>query len=419
MLKQLFFALALIILVGILSFGYQYRSFFSASSSSDERAYSLADSADQAQDALLDKRVETSEQFKNFAGEETGTKYQHLAEDVAAMEQDILKSKDTTSAFEMLFKKGVYYMRLASNAVINIEGEYKKQQTIVSAYDGLYDGLVELPVVSTQADRTPRMIRILMSYTVHYVYQMSDNPSLLIASRFSKDPAFKELIARYPNNEHVSAGLYLDLLIKEKDLKYDNMYVSYKLRNLARLLSFREVREDVALFSRIKKEIEGQIELFPTANQSTISKSRQENESRPIANFATALGVIARYTDLVTLERAEQVFQVARKTLVRNFRSKEDVLRLYKAQLDVQYASLLFRKNGGKVDEGIRSVLKDVLVFADAFRGNKEITYVFSQYLKRAQTPLASWDSPRTDLFEIAKQDKEIEALLKSYGLSF
>ncbi|MFZ2593212.1 MAG: hypothetical protein WAX38_00365 [Minisyncoccia bacterium] len=393
--------------------------FFYTSTTQDvgEEKISLANLQEVVTEDSINTRFDTGEAFTDFKGEETGTKYKYLRESLPVMKAEIEKAEATDSESEVLYKRAIYYMRLASVGIISDDSDPEKNKMIIDAYNGLFENLFKIGAVAKDENRNPRYLRRLYVYVISYIYNRSNNPDLFMISYFTQDKDLLNLLEKHALNKDIASILYIDSLFSIGDLQRDNFMVSEKLNNLSRLLYYPEVTEDIALKSKILEEAQKLILAFPTAVETQLTSSPEENRSRPQANYATALGVLSRFTPTVTTAQAKIAFSEAYKALRENLRSKEDNLLSVKFMLDVNYASLLFNENNKKLNSEIVAVLADIENYRASIEGNTELTNVFNNYLRGVQRESAIKDGAKMDLLLIASQNEAFKSLLVAAGV--
>ncbi|MBP9669756.1 MAG: hypothetical protein KBE09_05715 [Candidatus Pacebacteria bacterium] len=379
---------------------------------------SLSNLQEEVRDGMLTDKIPTSEAFKDFAGAETGTKYKHLEEELATMRADLEKTAATDSISEMLYKRAIFYKNLASMANVNMEGP-EKEALILEAYDGLHENIMRIPEVLENDKRNPRYLRRLYVHVVLHAYRNTNDASIFARSTFLNEPAFQRLLNQYKQNPDIASVLFiLDELASKEDLSRDNLMVADRMYHLARLLNYRETAFDETLRNRIYLEVAELAALYPTARESILYSSPQENKARPAAYFAMSLGIAARYMNSpITIEMAKEAYNAAYAMLAQHAVSEEDSLHVLKFGVDTTYAALLLHENDGRITPEISTVFRDIESVATRYENNPEMTRVYRNILTAAQQPRGIWNLAVRDLVDASKNDAQLAAFLAASGV--
>ncbi len=372
----------------------------------------------EVRDGMATDKIPTTEAFKDFAGAETGTKYKHLEEELATMRADLEKTANTDSVSEMLYKRAIFYKNLASMANVNMEGS-EKEPLLLEAFDGLHEHIMRIPEVLENDKRNPRYLRRLYVHVILHAYRNTNDASIFARSTFINEPAFQKLLAQYPNNPDIASILFiLDELASANDLSRDNLMVADRMYHLARLLNYRETAFDEPLRNRIYREMADLVEIYPTARESILYSSPQENKARPAAYFAMSLGITARYMNSpITIDMAKAAYQDAFTSFATHTVSEEDSLHVLKFATDITYAALLLHENDGRITPEISTVFRDIESIATRYANNPEMIRVYTNYLKAAQTPRGSWNLAVRDLLDASQKDPQLAAFLAASGV--
>ncbi len=398
------------ILVGVAGFAYHI-----VSQSSITREVSLDDLQSIVTSDFINSRIPTSDTFRNLQGTETGTKYKYLEEELAKMEVDLKNSAGVDTETELLFKRAMYYKKLASVAFTNTSDPIKRKAMMVEAYDGLYDGIFSIAEAAQKDKRNPRYLRRFYVYVINFIYNI--DPNSFLDSRFANEPQLKTLIQKYSTDKRIASTLYInDHLFSRDDLPRDNYMVSIKILSLAQLLYRQGVVEDLGLKSKIVDESLELMRIFPTASTTKLTNSKSENDVRPLVDYALGVGILARF-DIVTEDQAKQSFDQAYASIAANILSDEDILLFSKVILDVNYAAFLFNANDKVVNHDVSRVLRDIEGFKTKFQYNQEMRRLFTDYIQILKTSGGSRDLARQDMLEIAKQDAQFRDFLSAEGL--
>lgn len=379
---------------------------------------SLTNLQAEVQDGMLTDKIPTTDAFKDFAGAETGTKYKHLEEELAGMRADLEKTAATDSVSEMLYKRAIFYKNLASMANVNMEGP-EKETLLLEAFDGLHEHIMRIPEVLENDKRNPRYLRRLYVHVILHAYRNTNDASIFAKSTFINEPTFQALLTQYPKNPDIASILFiLDELASKEDLSRDNLMVADRMYHLARLLNYRETAFNKPLRTRIFTEISSLATLYPTARESILYSSPQENKARPAAYFAMSLGITARYLDgPITIEAAKEAYQAAYASLAEHTVSEEDSLHVLKFGVDTTYAALLLHENDGNITPEISAVFRDIESVAVRYANNPEMTRVYRNILLAAQEPRGKWNLAVRDLVDASKKDAKLAAFLAAAGI--
>ncbi|MEK7627848.1 MAG: hypothetical protein AAB421_00310 [Patescibacteria group bacterium] len=417
--KDLIHTILAVLVIALLAFSYYFAPFYRLTAEFPfiHNRISLENLQDIVTEDSIDTRIPTSEAFQNFKGAETGTKYKHLEEDVTKMEQDIASSAARDTEIEQLFKKAVYHQRLASLAVLIVDEPAKKKEMLLTAFNGLYDGLFRIAGAAQDENRNPRYVRRLYVYVIQYVYRNARDAQLFTTSKFANEKDFQAILEKFPLNSDLASTLYIDTLFSKKDLPRDKFMVSIKMRNLADLLNYPEVASDAQLKAKIVSEVSYLKTVFPTAESTQLTSSPAENMVRPLANYAISLGVLTRFDDSIPAEQVSQAFKTALTALDANLLSEEDHILFVKFTLDLNYAVFLFNQSGKKITDEVSTHLRSAESLKTKFAANREMTALLTSYLLALQIGNAWRDIATQDVREIARQDAQFNDFLVASGV--
>jgi hypothetical protein len=368
--------------------------------------------------SIPESRIETSPAFNEFGGTDSGTKYQYLTTELEAMKKDLEKPNDSET--QQLFERAIYYKKLASVALAIEEDPVARKTMLKEVYDGLYEGLGQLPEAAKREGVNPRHIRRFYIHTILYTYRAAKDPTIFFDSRFSEDTWLQALRVKYLTNFDMAASLYIDTLFSPSDTSRDNYMVSMRMLNLAELLHYKEMTTNTELKSRVFADIADLNASFPDTEVTQLSNSKEENTVRPLADYALSLGIIARKGGPITMSAAKGAFASAYGALAANIRSDADNLHLVKAQLDLNYALFLFNQEGSAVNQEVVAALRDFESFATKFQSNSYLQGRYAAYIQSIENlrpETGAHDITLDEVKALASQDERFKKFCVSMGL--
>jgi hypothetical protein len=368
-------ALALTGFVGVAYFYVQYYSFYT----NPEQAVTVLPPTEKAVPPPI--AIPTTEPFVQWQGSETGTKYNHMEAQITRMSADITQSKESDTLVQQVYKKAVYYKLLSSSAALLPKNSPKAAQLFTVAHNGLYQNFTDIARArTTRSENTDHAHRVTLNAFIATL-KKSANPSILIASDFKNDPSLVALNKKHPKNLDLVTALYLDAQLAKIDIVKDNLLTAEKLLNLARIGTLAEVQNDVQQKKSIGIEINRLRELFPRARKTQLTSSDVENTVRPLAQYALALGTLARFDESVKVADATNAYDSARSAILTRALSPEDELHLLLASINLNHAALLYVSAGKKVTPQVIEHLDSVVEFNTSVQSNPVLKNIFYTYL--------------------------------------